>query len=90
MHCPQAGSQEERIEWVQALEQVQSEAREQASVSVSSLPNAHTGVWIDDSKAQACAVCAKRFNTFIRRHHCRNCGCDGLRGYVEGGGVGGW
>ena len=32
-------------------------------------------VWIDDSKAKTCAMCAKHFTTFNRRHHCRNCGC---------------
>lgn len=71
----QASSPEERNEWVQALQRIVSEVVQvSASMPVSALPSAHTGVWIDDSKAQACALCAKRFSTFTRKHHCRNCG----------------
>jgi hypothetical protein len=36
-------------------------------------------VWIQDSDAPDCMICGKHFNTFFRRHHCRNCGdvvCD--------------
>ncbi len=37
-------------------------------------------VWVPDSIASACAVCAAGFGFFSRRHHCRACGrvvCDG-------------
>ena len=32
------------------------------------------GVWADDNSRQTCIICAKVFNTFHRRHHCRCCG----------------
>lgn len=31
-------------------------------------------VWVPDSDAERCMVCASKFNAFRRRHHCRKCG----------------
>ena len=70
---------------MKALERITSEVvLVNATSSMSSLPSAHTRVWIDDSKAQACALCAKRFSTFTRKHHCRNCGFERDRDCAEG------
>ncbi|ETW07428.1 hypothetical protein H310_01946 [Aphanomyces invadans] len=30
--------------------------------------------WVADSKRRACAVCDRKFSTFVRKHHCRACG----------------
>jgi len=31
-------------------------------------------VWIPDSAAKTCTICAIKFNVLNRRHHCRQCG----------------
>ena len=31
-------------------------------------------VWSADHESKECQACAKAFNLFIRRHHCRQCG----------------
>lgn len=31
-------------------------------------------LWVPDSVALGCMVCARTFNLVIRRHHCRRCG----------------
>lgn len=39
--------------------------------------------WQDDGDAKTCKVCASKFTTFLRRHHCRLCGgivCGGCSG----------
>ncbi|KAF0686622.1 Aste57867_21594 [Aphanomyces stellatus] len=30
--------------------------------------------WVPDVKRRVCAVCERRFSTFVRKHHCRACG----------------
>lgn len=41
-----------------------------ASIAIKNKNN----VWIDDSMATHCHQCKKEFWTFVRKHHCRNCG----------------
>ncbi|ETW06141.1 hypothetical protein H310_03726 [Aphanomyces invadans] len=41
--------------------------------------------WIDDTDRKWCKLCARKFNVFRRRHHCRMCGdvfCDACTTFV--------
>ncbi|KAI8923478.1 hypothetical protein BC831DRAFT_470839 [Entophlyctis helioformis] len=46
-------------------------------------PRSLLGYWQSDADAPVCGSCGRRFNLFVRRHHCRRCGyifCDACTG----------
>ncbi|CAJ0911146.1 21410_t:CDS:10 [Entrophospora sp. SA101] len=55
----------------------------QFSLNITSVPTTNSitsfGVWENDDDVHECRQCRRRFNLWIRRHHCRRCGqvvCD--------------
>ncbi|EQC41779.1 hypothetical protein SDRG_00642 [Saprolegnia diclina VS20] len=34
----------------------------------------HMNEWVADKDRPQCVICIRRFNTFVRKHHCRACG----------------
>ena len=39
--------------------------------------------WVDDSSSDHCQQCARDFEQFVRRHHCRGCGALTCRSTIR-------
>ena len=82
-----ARSEQERMEWIEAIESAKEDyhQKKQSFVSQASEQTVPGGmrpdelgdtapVWIPDHRVTMCQLCHEEFSILVRRHHCRACG----------------
>ena len=66
-------TQEENKEWFNVISRVVLNARISEDNMNEDIPFAP--IWMPDKTTHVCTICKQEHTFFVRRHHCRACGC---------------